>query len=520
MPSVYLSSATLEAARQIYSENSRISLAIDAVLEEEDAYAADELVVLAEEVLLQIAAVGFVHYLKRASQKEIYNDFLVELFTSKGQEYNAGPLYRWAANMVKDCAQMQSEEAFSFFWEREESGFLLASRVQHLAELRNQVMHGFFVLPPEKNKQEADAIGHLLLDLNRVGFLDVEADHHFYRSGFTGKWEITGEEEWSTYFSLGVFGSLAKRVVEEQNPSFWENEQPIATGFPSTLPKESKKVIMDFVEQHQKGALGLWIHPADNRYDAYIADVHATLSGLSNTTLISYGLYEQGISFTGPFLLKRLQQVLLEQGNSVGKNKRLEDAVAALRKQTKNRIVVLIHRFHLALFSPQHVSKLNNFLYENSIHLIAVGHCYEHFNSYFNAQHIIEHAAVAPTLEQGLEELRNYLRFKGPSKERPEEVEDVQLLETVLSHVLQALGNGERLYARRFADAHQYPMEYVHEIFALLHPWVRSDREVFEADTWDELYGFPSIMTEVTPIYLALGRRDLNLEYQHKVISL
>jgi len=34
------------------------------------------------------------------------------------------------------------------------------------------------------------------------------------------------------------------------------------------------------------------------------------------------------------------------------------------------------------------------------------------------------------------------------------------------------------------------------------------------------LYGFPSTITEVTPIYLALGRRDLKLEYQHKVISL
>jgi hypothetical protein len=54
----------------------------------------------------------------------------------------------------------------------------------------------------------------------------------------------------------------------------------------------------------------------------------------------------------------------------------------------------------------------------------------------------------------------------------------------------------------------------------LLYPWVRSSRETFEPDVLDETYGFPSTMTEVTPIYLALGRRDLKLEYQHKVISL
>ena len=41
-----------------------------------------------------------------------------------------------------------------------------------------------------------------------------------------------------------------------------------------------------------------------------------------------------------------------------------------------------------------------------------------------------------------------------------------------------------------------------------------------EEDILDELYGFPSTMTEVTPIYLALGRRDLKLEYQHKTLRL
>ncbi|MFM7033269.1 MAG: hypothetical protein ACKOX4_12245, partial [Bacteroidota bacterium] len=78
----------------------------------------------------------------------------------------------------------------------------------------------------------------------------------------------------------------------------------------------------------------------------------------------------------------------------------------------------------------------------------------------------------------------------------------------------------EEVYARRFADAHHFDMEYVQEIFALVHPWLNSDRKPFEEDVLDELYGFPSTMTEVTPIYLALGRRDLKLEYQHKTLRL
>ena len=104
--------------------------------------------------------------------------------------------------------------------------------------------------------------------------------------------------------------------------------------------------------------------------------------------------------------------------------------------------------------------------------------------------------------------------------DKVEEIEDVQLLDLILKKVISELTDGKKVFARRFADEHNFDMELIHEIFALLHPWVKSDRENFEKDTVDELYGFPSIMTEVTPIYLALGRRDLKLEYQHKVLSL
>ena len=128
--------------------------------------------------------------------------------------------------------------------------------------------------------------------------------------------------------------------------------------------------------------------------------------------------------------------------------------------------------------------------------------------------------SAVPTAEEAKADLHNYLRFKGPSKERSEQRSDVEALENILAHVLEELNSGKELFARRFADDKHYDLEYVLEIFSLLHPWVKTKREAFEADTVDELYGFPSTITEVTPIYLSLGRRDLKLEYQHKVISL
>ena len=159
-------------------------------------------------------------------------------------------------------------------------------------------------------------------------------------------------------------------------------------------------------------------------------------------------------------------------------------------------------------------------LFENNILLVGVGHHYEHFNSYFNQTITISYPTAVPDAKQRAAILHNYLRFKGPHSDKKEDMEDVKALRTILDKLCDSLEQGGEVYARRFADENKYDMEYVHEIFALLHPWVKNSRKPFEEDTIDELYGFPTNITETTPIYLALGRRDVKLEYQHKVITI
>ncbi|NBP06651.1 MAG: hypothetical protein EBV15_10635 [Bacteroidetes bacterium] len=514
-----LKSKLLNNALKFYLNN-EIGKKISTALDEEEPYAADELVELAEVVLHQIAAVGVVHYLQHAPQKEVYNDFLVQLFNSSGHDYNAGPLFRWAANMVKECPAMKASTRYPFFWQEAEEGLRLAERVHHLAELRNQVMHGFFVLPPEENRKEADAIGQLLMDLHKVNFFDIKADFHFCRAGhFTGHWNIIEEDEWTHYFGMGAFGELAQRIVAEQKPTFWENEKAIISSSDASFPDKNASELREFVSKNNRGAYAVWVHPTDDHAAEYFAAINQELSAIPNTRVIAYGLYEQGLSYTGVFLLNRLLKVLDPESKIKSKDKKPEEQLAAARKLTTDKVVVMINRIHLGLFSPQHVTRLNNVLYENNIILVAVGHHYEHFNAFFNGFSTVEHPPVVPSIEQATAALRNYLRFKGPSHEKADEREDVQLLESILASVLEELATEQKLYARRFADEHIYNIEYVHEVFALLHPWVHTSREAFEPDTVDELYGFPSTMTEVTPIYLALGRRDLKLEYQHKVIT-
>ncbi|MFM7104648.1 MAG: hypothetical protein ACKOW8_03935 [Flavobacteriales bacterium] len=70
----------------------RISFKAQACLVEDEAYAADELVELAEEILSQMAAMAMAHYIRHASQKEVYNDFLIQLFNGSGHEFNANSL--------------------------------------------------------------------------------------------------------------------------------------------------------------------------------------------------------------------------------------------------------------------------------------------------------------------------------------------------------------------------------------------------------------------------------------------
>jgi hypothetical protein len=122
----------------------RLLQKIDAVQKEiDDAYAADELVELGEEILSQLAAMGIAVYLQQAKQKEVFNDFLISLFLSNGHAYNAGPLYRWAANLLKDADGVEAALLKPFFWEEKDGKQVLNEAIHHLASLRNAVMHGF-----------------------------------------------------------------------------------------------------------------------------------------------------------------------------------------------------------------------------------------------------------------------------------------------------------------------------------------------------------------------------------------
>ena len=116
--------------------------------------------------------------------------------------------------------------------------------------------------------------------------------------------------------------------------------------------------------------------------------------------------------------------------------------------------------------------------------------------------------------------LSNYIRFKGIADEKNQEKEQeaFNLLEKIVFQLQETIEKEKEVVARRFADTFDYPIEFVHEAFSILSPFYQLNREEFIKDEVDELYGFPKTIEESSRIFLSLGRRDVKLEYKHKVL--
>lgn len=490
----------------------------NALIEEDEAYAADELVELGEEILCQLAAMGFAAYLQQTKQKEVYNDFLINLFTSKGHDYNAGPLYRWAANMLLEADSESAEKLRPFFWQQKNDKLVLNEVIHHLASLRNEVMHGFFVLPPERNNEEAEKMASVLESLMSANLFEQNwgTFHFLSEKGFNGKWNIT-EDAWQQFNNCYAFGTLAERIRFEYGRKFnIEEEKLVNTAVkPNT---NFNNLITEFLAKNKKGALSIWHRPNDESgLEAYRTAVQLIEK---ENLIVYYTIHETGITYTSGFLIRQIIKVLAEETKHSKYSKEPLTAIKELKKISGKRVVVILNQIHIGLFNKDHVLQLANELFDLEIPLICIGEHYTYLNRFFNQSHTIVSPTFIPSEDEWKKSLHNYLRFKGPNKELKTDAKDYQLLETIVKSMIESLSKKEVLIARRFADDNDFPIEFVHECFAVLNPYLNSSSQEFEKDVIDELYEFPIEIKESSQIFLSLGRRDIKLEYKHKVLSL
>jgi hypothetical protein len=492
---------------------------IEAVQKEDDAYAADELVELGEEILSQLAAMGMAVYLQQAKQKEVFNDFLISLFLSNGHAYNAGPLYRWAANMIKEAEGTDAELLKPFFWEVKDGKEVLITSIHHLASLRNSVMHGFFVLPPERNREETQKMEVILEQMSNAGLFDrMFASNHFIQDkGFTGTWNITNPMWWGLLSNTFPFGRKTERVSYEYQSQFWENQHAFA--HETIAPVEEIQEPMHALLSQKKGAMVCFYSPNSPLGEQAYKTIVQWLDE-AQFLPIHYVLSDDGVSYAMNFFERRLASELFDHTQKEAARK---DPFKFLknkdnRKFVKRQPVLVLHNLHVALFNPSHITQLFNACFEAELPVFCTSFYYPYVQRFFNAKLFLQDSNQAVRIEDIEYSLNNYLRFKGPNNEQADEQAAYLLIKEIVGKIHQLLDKKEPVVARHFADLHHYPMEYVHEAFSILSPFYTLGKKKFKEDEVDELYGFPKTIEESSRIFLTLGRRDVKLEYQHKVL--
>jgi len=182
--------------------------------------------------------------------------------------------------------------------------------------------------------------------------------------------------------------------------------------------------------------------------------------------------------------------------------------------------VLILHNVHIGLFNQGHITKLFNDCYHASLPILATSWYYPYLNRFLNVELNLLEESLTYDDELINYSLLNYIRFKGLSdgKNQNGEAVFIDRLKKIVNQLVADLKNGKELYARRFADENEYPVEFVHEAFSILTPFFKLRRDEFIRDEVDELYGFPKSIEESSRIFLSLGRRDLKLEYKHKVL--
>ena len=494
---------------------------IQAVLEEEDSYAADELVELSEEILSQLAAIGFAVYLQQPNQKSVYNDFLINLFTSDGNSYNAGPLYKWAVNMIKDSEGDEMKKVAPFFSEFKDEFIRLAS-------LRNEVMHGFFVLPPERNIKEAEHIAYLLKKIKDAElFNNLSHQYHFInKDGFNGEWSVLNDADWLLFKDCFQFSNLANRISLELSDAFIKEENDFVIN-EDVNDAEVNQAVTGFLNKNKKGTFAIWHRPSDSNGISAYKSIVGSLQKELNVLPIFFRVQDIGLTTSSSFLLRVLGEAMYADSGNI---KYHTDTIKSIKNKEliskrEKKPVIVLYGVHIGLFNDNHLLKLVNTLFDAEIPVVVFGEHYSYLDKYINESYTMKSPAFIPTESQWKYSLDNYLRFKGPSLEKLDEKEDYELLCRIMSKLTQEINDvcnikGAKVVARRFADKYNFSIEYVHECFAVLNPFLNSGKEDFIKDEVDELYGFPKEITETTAILLSLGRRDVKLEYKHKTLSL
>jgi hypothetical protein len=532
---------------QKYSENllnDRLRKKMRDVCNEHPDYVADELLLLSEEILSQVSAYGVCLYLQKGGilQTEKNNDYILhDLFLHDGHQ-NAGPVFYNVRNLVQELTAVLSDKQNELF--NSESD--INKKLQELAAFRNALMHGFFKLPAERNLELVKEIQIILEKLLKYyEIFKHKGDFHFWKKdGFSGHWNLQDNDDWNALAGEKAtsFEKLADKAQNElHSPDFLKT---VSISHEPNSAMEKKEDLEGFISSDFKESLYVQFNPRDKKqqYEFY-DNAYALLKQIENVELLSYTIDENGIGFTSYLLFARLvsfltpiktklsyklndEKKLKELKLSVEKPKdKLNDKVESLindigKLDKKKKLVLLINNIHLVPFASDHITSLMKFFKESGIYFIGIGWEYEHLNSVFSQKLDLRKDRNVIPNEIALKQLiDNHTRHRGPF----EKDADYADLMRIINLICQLLEDKKSVIARQLADVEKVNIELVNEALYILYPYFKYDQSGngtnYIKDDLDELYGFPKTQTEASSIFLTLGRRDIDLEYKHKILK-
>jgi hypothetical protein len=372
-----------------------------------------------------------------------------------------------------------------------------------------------------------------------------KGDFHFWKKdGFSGHWNLQDNDDWNALAGEKAtsFEKLADKAQNElHSPDFLKT---VSISHEPNSAMEKKEDLEGFISSDFKESFYVQFNPRDKKqqYEFY-DNAYALLKQIENVELLSYTIDENGIGFTSYLLFARLvsfltpiktklsqelndEKKLKELKLSVEKPKdKLNDKVESLindigKLDKKKKLVLLINNIHLVPFASDHITSLMKFFKESGIYFIGIGWEYEHLNSVFCQKLDLRKDRNVIPNEIALKQLiDNHTRHRGPF----EKDADYADLMRIINLICQLLEDKKSVIARQLADVEKVNIELVNEALYILYPYFKYDQSGngtnYIKDDLDELYGFPKTQTETSSIFLTLGRRDIDLEYKHKILK-
>ncbi len=221
-----------------------------------------------------------------------------------------------------------SKKIKPIFWNESAGEYVLNNDFERLSDLRNAVMHGFFILPAERNREEANHIAKVLEIIIEKNIFQLSSDmnYHFLNhnqdlTSFNGDWSIS-VDKWSLYKDCYDFGKLSSRIQYEISPEYDLDQ--------NTLVEKSKLIdkvgseLLEFLNNNEKGAVSYWLNPQEDSTVLYSSLINSIKSN-EDFILVFQQLNTEGINFTSEFLLDRVVNKLathVEENNYSKSNRK------------------------------------------------------------------------------------------------------------------------------------------------------------------------------------------------------